>query len=152
MYPPSEEVKLWAAAEAGETALAEYMRREERRKDLTHPETKAELEKDTARAHCIYVSLERHLEPNSQPERESEHPGPEGITEANSQSGRESGHPGPEGKMEPNSQLEREKGCPSLEGNGKTNSQPEKKNRVSRMWRRIKGGKKEKSRSEKKAE
>lgn len=143
MYPPDEEAKLWAAAEAArlaaeadEAALAEFMRREGRRKDTTHPETKAELERDTARAHCIYVSLERHMGPNSQPERES-------------------GHPGPEGNMEVHSQSEREIERPSPKGKGEPSSQAEKKNRISRMWKRvwkgIKGGKKVRSRSENKA-
>lgn len=132
MYPPDEEAKLRAAAEADEAAMAEFMRREGRRKDLTHPETKAELERDTARAHCIYVSLERHMGPNSQPEMESGHPGPEGNTKGNSQSERESGRPSPK-------------------GNGEPSKQAGKKNRISRMWKRIKGGKKDKSRSENKA-
>mgnify|MGYP003320786253 CR=1 FL=1 len=158
VYPPDEEATLRAAAEAvrlaaeaDKAALAEFVRREERRKDLTHPETKAELERDTARAERIYVSLEGHREPNIQSERDSGHPDPEGHTEPNSRTERESGHPDLEVKTEPNSRPERESGRPSPEGNGEPNSQPEKKNRVSRMWKRIKGGRKEKSRSENKA-
>lgn len=58
VYPPDEEATLRAAAEANEAVVAEFVRREKSRKDLTQPETKTELERDTARAERIYAGLE----------------------------------------------------------------------------------------------
>ena len=83
---PDEGAKRKAAAEAAERTLNEEVRRAELWLDLTHPDTKAELEKDIARGDDIH---------------------------------------------------------PAHDGTAKLEGQPEKKSRLSRIWKRIKAGKRD---------